>query len=1072
MPKIILRCNFLKDEPPEHLANYVKYIGTREGVEKVDPGKARLPATVKQKQLIEQIIKDIDGVKRMHEYDDYILNPTRENASEFISIALENNLDLIAKRKNYVDYIANRPRVGRINEHGLFTDEETPVVLAQVAEEVANHKGVIWTHVISLRREDAERLGYNSAEQWMSLIRKKKDMLCVNMRIDSANLKWYAAFHNESHHPHVHLFVYSEDEKEGFLTNDGIESMRSSLAHTVFRQDFMQIYDRQNEARGMLKENAETVMERMIRQIQTGVCENRAIEEKILTLAERLKNITGKKVYGYLNADVKSIVDQIVDELEKDGRVAQLYSKWNDAQNEILKTYTDTLPPPLPLSRQPAFKGIKNMVITEAVNIGEHRFTFESDEEPEETENFPGPVENTVETVEDFIPDEDEQSPPDELPVDSSQDLGLTESPQVAGYRVEWNDRYKKAREYLYGSGDVDQDFKKAYQLFSDEAESGNALALYDIGRMHHDGLGKEISEEIAQQWYARALSVFKEVEAIKPKPYVQYRIGKMYAAGQGTAQDYAEAAGWFQEAVAKNHKYAQYSLAGLYYFGNGVEQDYATAYSLYSRSAAQGNPYADYELAKMLRDGIGTEINSKKAAEHFKKAFDGFVILEQESRDDKLQYRIGQMLYTGIGTKKDVGAALKYFELSAKLGNVNAQYMLGKIYLDSGSAEDVRKALEWLGMASENGNAIAQYALGKLYRDGNHVEKDMEKAVELFTISAEQKNHYATYALGKIYLEGKGLPTDISLAVKWFAYSSDLGNQFAQYALGKLYRDDIHVNKDMEKAVELFTKSAEQKNQYAAYALGKLFLEGKEISRDVPLAVRWLTVSSGQGNQFAQYALAKLYLTGEDIEQDIPKAVELLTKSALQKNQFAAYELGRLYLVGDKVAKDIPLAVRWLTVSAEQENQYAAYQLGKLYLSGEDIPKDVAAALRWLTLSADKGNQYAQYALGKLYLTGNDVQQDKETAMKWLTASASQGNVYAQFLIDHIDSFGEPSVLLAATRLMHHLGNIFREDQHRYPAGHIAHIDRKRMRQLMEKKRAQGHAAGDYEQQPVLNAR
>jgi TPR repeat protein len=1069
VPKIILRCNYLKDEPPEHLLNYVKYVGTREGVEKIASGKALLPATAKQKQLIEQIIKDIDGTKNMHEYDDYVLNPTRENASEFISIALENNLDLIAKRKNYVDYVANRPRVEKLTEHGLFTDSGTPVMLSQVAEEVANHQGVIWTHVISLRREDAERLGYNTAAQWQSLIQSKRYMLSKNMKIDSSNLKWYAAFHNESHHPHVHLIVYSKNPSEGYLTKNSIEAMRSELAHAVFRQDFAQIYERQNEARSMVKEDAKTVMEGLIGKLQAGVCENKVIEDKIRILSEGLKKINGKMQYGYLNADVKSIVDQIVDELEKDDRVTQLYSKWNDAQNEILKTYTDTLLPSLPLSRQPAFKSIKNMVITEAVNIGEHRFTFEPDEEPEETENFPEPVENIVEPVGDFIPAEGEQALPDELPVDSAQDLGLTESPQVAGYRVEWNDRYKKAREYLYGSGDVDQDFAKAYQLFTEEAESGNALAIFDIGRMHHDGLGREINEGTAQQWYAQALAAFRNVESKRPKPYVQYRIGKMYAAGQGTGQDYAQAAGWFQQAVAKNHKYTEYSLAGLYYSGKGVEQDYETAYFLYSKSAAQVNPYADYELGKMLRDGIGTAIDPENAALHFKRAFDGFAILEQESRDDNLQYRIGQMLYTGTGTEKDVGAALKYFKLSAKLGNVNAQYMLGKIYLDSGSAEDVRKALEWLGIASENGNAIAQYALGKLYRDGNHVEKDMEKAVELFTKSAEQKNHYAAYALGKIYLEGKGLPTDISLAVKWFAYSSDLGNQFAQYALGKLYRDGIHVNKDIGKAVELFTKSAEQKNQYAAYALGKLFLEGKEISRDVPLAVRWLTVSSGQGNQFAQYALAKLYLAGEDIEQDIPKAVELLTKSALQKNQFAAYTLGRLYLADDKVAKDVPLAVRWLTVSAEQENQYAAYQLGKLYLSGEDIPKDIAVALRWLTLSADKGNQYAQYALGKLYLTGHDVQQDKETAMKWLTASASQGNAYAQFLIDHIDSFGEPSVLLAATRLMHHLGNIFREDQHRYSAGHIAHIDRKRMRQLREKKMAQGHADNDYEQQTTL---
>jgi TPR repeat protein len=964
MPKIILRCNFLKDEPSEHLANYVKYVGTREGVEKIASGKALLPVTAKQKQLIVQIIKDIDGTKNMHEYDDYVLNPTRENASEFIRIALENNLDLIAKRKNYVDYVANRPRVEKLNEHGLFTDAGTPVMLSQVAEEVANHQGVIWTHVISLRREDAERLGYNTAAQWQSLIQSKRFMLSKNMKIDSSNLKWYAAFHNESHHPHIHLIVYSKNPSEGYLTKKSIEAMRSELAHAVFRQDFAQIYDRQNEARSMVKEDAKTIMEGLIDKLQAGVCENKITEDKILILSERLKKINGKKQYGYLNADVKGLVDQIMDELEKDGRVAQLYQKWYGEQYEILKTYTDTLPSPLPLSQQPAFKSIKNMVIAEALTIGEHRFTFEPDAEPDNVNAFPDAVEDAVESVEKVYQVAEETSPPDEPPDDLEPDRDRSEPPKFSVYHVIWSEQYKKAREYLYGSNTVDQNFVKAYQLFTEEAESGNALAIFDIGRMHHDGLGREINEETAQQCYAQALAAFRNVESKRPKPYVQYRIGKMYAAGQGTKQDYAQAAGWFQQAVAKNHKYAEYSLAGLYYSGKGVDQDYETAYSLYSKSVVQGNHYADYELGKMIRDGIGTAVDPENAALHFKRAFDGFVALEKDSRDDKLEYRIGQMLYTGTGTGKDVNAALRYFELSAKLGNTNAQYMVGKIYLDSGDTENVQKALEWLGRASENGNAMAQYALGKLY------------------------------------------------------------------------------------------------------------LKGEEIPRNVLLAVKWLTASSDQGNKFAQYALAKLYLTGEDAVENITKALDLLTKSALQKNQFAAYMLGKLFLAGGKAEKDIPSAVRWLTVSAEQDNEYATYRLGKLYLSGEDVPKDIGTALRWLTLSADKGNQYAQYALGKLYLTGHDVPQDKEAALKRLTASATQGNVYAQFLLDHIDSFGDPSVLLAATRLIHHLGNIFREDQNKHPAGQAAHIDRKRMRQLMQKKMAQGHAANDNEQQPKLNVR
>lgn len=198
MPKIIFTSRYMRDAPSEQLQNYVKYIGTREDVEKIDESKAQLPATENQQKLICQLLRDIPSAKDMLEYSDYLLHPTRGNASEFISCALEQNLDLVGKRENYVDYIANRPRVERVGEHGLFTDAGTPVILSQVQGDVVNHKGPVWTHVISLRREDAAFLGYGSGRQWRELIRSKRAMLCKYMKIDSENLRWYCAFHNEA----------------------------------------------------------------------------------------------------------------------------------------------------------------------------------------------------------------------------------------------------------------------------------------------------------------------------------------------------------------------------------------------------------------------------------------------------------------------------------------------------------------------------------------------------------------------------------------------------------------------------------------------------------------------------------------------------------------------------------------------------------------------------------------------------------------------------------------------------------------------------------------------------------
>ena len=604
MAKLIFTSRYLKDAKPSQKENYVHYIGTRKGVEKIDTSKKHLPATVSQKKLVHQLLQDFPATKEMLEYEDYQRKPTIENASEFISCVLEQNLDIAATRKNYVDYLAHRPRVEKIGEHGLFTDEGEPVVLGQVQNQVADHKGIVWTHVISLRREDAARLGYDSAVQWMALLRSKRAMLCKHMKIDSANLKWYAAFHNESHHPHVHLLVYSVKDGEGYLTKQSIEAMRSELAHDIFRQDFANIYEEQAQSRMDLKERSEVVMKTWIDEIRAGTLKSSEIETSMMQLSKRLQNTGGKKVYGYLKRDVKDLVDHIVDKLEKDDRVSALYREWGLWEDEIVKTYrkqTEELPP---LSKQPKLKSIKNMVIAEALRLGSHHFLFEENED------------GYSEPKDDFFIQEPD--PVAELTGELDSDYAVEELKQelFPNGRKEksssnwWTDGYIQARNYLYGSDSTLQDFEKAYQKFLQEAEQGNGFAMHDLGRMFADGLGRDADVGLAQKWYEKALEAFlvrEESVKKKEKPYLQYRIGKMYASGLGAEQNYEKAAHWFSQAAAMDHKYAQYSLAGLYRRGRGVEQNDIRAFSLYMSSAEQGNPYASLELAKMYRDGFGT---------------------------------------------------------------------------------------------------------------------------------------------------------------------------------------------------------------------------------------------------------------------------------------------------------------------------------------------------------------------------------------------------------------------------------------------------------------------------------
>lgn len=700
MPKLILRCNYLKDAPPSHLANYMNYISTREGVEKIDNTCGLLPATVKQKELIEDILSKIEDADRMHEYYDYLQKPNRENATEFITQALENNLDIIAKKKNYIDYLANRPRVEKIGTHGLFSNEGESIVLSRVAEEVANHPGVVWTNVISLRREDAEKLGYDCVAQWQALLRSRVELLCENYKIDSRNLKWYAAFHNESHHPHVHLVVYSNNPSEGYLTKKGIDTMRSTYAHDIFRQEFMSIYEKKTQRREQLKEQANKSLLILLQEMKCGVCHNEKIAEDMQLLSKRLMNTGGKKVYGYLKADVKAIINRIVNELAKEEMVAECYRKWLESKNEIMHYYKDADEEQIPLSEQKEFKSLKNMVIREALRYGEGYF-YTEDEDVMEAEGEDGT--------------ESHEGPEDMAEIIPEDWDGVQEAAERTGsfFYAEWTDVYKEARGYLYGTDEMMADEEAAYEIMKEEAKRGNVYAMHDMGKIYAQGIFVDADPIQAQEWYEKALTGMLAVERGEENAYLEYRIGKMYQYGLGTEENLQESARWFGMASDKNHKYALYSLGMLYLHGKGMEPDDTQAFALFLRSHKKGNPYASYELGKLYEAGRGTEKSMKLAEECYRAAFLGFLKMEKKSKNDTLWYRIGVMYLKGIGTEPDARKAEKYLLKAADYGNANAQYVLGKVYLMGKDVpQDREKAYAYFTLAAEQGNAYAAFFL------------------------------------------------------------------------------------------------------------------------------------------------------------------------------------------------------------------------------------------------------------------------------------------------------------------------------------------------------------------------
>ena len=392
LSQIIVTSRYLKSgtqKSKNKRRNYTKYIATRETVEVRDQNimDRNDNATKNQEQLLNDLLLDFPEAKRYLEYEDYTANPTVENASELISTIIERNADVIGNRQNFVGYMAMRPGVQKRGSHGLFNEKDEPIILDRVANEIANHKGNVWSHVISLRREDAIRLGYDNSEAWRQLVMRHISDIAKNQKISLCNLKWYAAFHDTTHHPHIHLLVYSENTKEGFLTNEGINKIRSAFANDIFHDDLQSIYQEQTLSRDELKAVSKTEFESVVRKIQQGDFENPQLENFIRKLYSQLQNVKGKKVYGYLPQEVKETVNSIFSELAKDDNIRQLYEKWCSLECLKYKSYTQKEKELPPLVDNKVFQPVRNMIIRTVLDMNYPVIDVEI-EEPEPTEQF------------------------------------------------------------------------------------------------------------------------------------------------------------------------------------------------------------------------------------------------------------------------------------------------------------------------------------------------------------------------------------------------------------------------------------------------------------------------------------------------------------------------------------------------------------------------------------------------------------------------------------------------------------------------------------------------------------
>ena len=877
MPKLIVTSRYLKSGSgkKKQLYHYVKYIATREGSVPIPNANETAPATKSQQELISSLLHDFPDSKELFEYEDYQKNPTIKNGSALISVILDRNMDRLTSRENYVGYLANRPGTVKFGSHGLFSQSDEPINLEKVAKDIANHGGNVWTHVVSLRRDNAQAMGYDNLKAWWELVKRQISNIAKNQKIDMANLKWYAAFHDKKTNPHVHIIVYSTNEREGFLTNHGIEKIRSGFANDIYADELHHLYAQQTDLRNQMKKESEQLMKQLADNISQNDVDNAELIDLVAKLHEQLNSSKGKKVYGYLKADVKKTVDEIFIRLAENESIQKMYSLWCEMEQQKHDVYSSARVQFPKLADNKEFKSVKNMIIQTVLDMNSPVVDIEI-EEPELTEK-------TDDDITDIPPQIDEFDNAIYFDNDDMAANGFSCSSKISPkepddspkskYYLKWSNAYKEACKLIYNKQSKLEDFQKAEQLLLNESGAGNVLAIHDLGKLYSTEKIGAKDEEKSFAYYNEALQGFMEIELdsdfmfpyepkfdgqiIKPvnmRSYVWYRIGKMHCYGLGTEQDHAQSFEWFLKSDQEGNKFAQYSLANLYYYGNGVEKDLSQAFLWYQKSASQGQPYASYAAAQMYSKGEYVAENKETAQRYYKAALSGFLELESKDQaDDNLFYKIGVMYKNGLGTEADISKAIDYFKRSAEMNNKNGLYEYGKALIQGNHIEaDLEKGLECVEKAMKLKNSNAKRFFALEYISGEHFSQDIEKGLFMLTECADKGDSFACFQLGQFYLKGEIVTQDLERAEKYLLLAED--NEFTQYAFGKLYLQEEKY--DIQKAVDYFEKSAD-KNMWSSYQLGRLYLFGAdELEKDKEKAVEWLTKSANDGNEYVQNML------------------------------------------------------------------------------------------------------------------------------------------------------------------------------------------------------------------------
>lgn len=452
----------------------------------------------------------------------------------------------IATRENvekYAQYIAQRP-----GSHGLFGDDDV-VDLQEAMDELKNYTGNVWTPIISLHREDAVQYGYDHADAWKNLIRSHRNEIAEAMHISPNHFRWYAAFHNEGDHPHIHMMAWSTDSKEAYLNRDGIKMIKSTLANDIFAHEMAQFYEQKSEARQELVRAARQSMRELAKEMQSGFVDFPEQEMLMRQLSEQLKTVRGKHSYGYLPKDAKRLVDEIVDNMLSVKIVSDCYDRWLMLQGKVDNFYAGENEPRqrLPLSQVKEFHAIKNAVIKVADDIRLGRVTFEDETLRQDEEH--GEVSPAYWQLRYVIEDKD--------------------------HSLEERDEAVVKMKVLASQDDL--------------------RAQYYLGKLYRDG-GIVIPDSKLAEYYLKSAAERGMAEA-------QYALGRLCLSDDEDVHDVAQGIRWLESAAELGSSDAAYLLGKLY-----LPKDREKAARYFEQAARQDNPCAQYMLGKSFLAEHNTE--------------------------------------------------------------------------------------------------------------------------------------------------------------------------------------------------------------------------------------------------------------------------------------------------------------------------------------------------------------------------------------------------------------------------------------------------------------------------------